>query len=60
MAKTESQGGTTTAQQPGTQAQQGKEIELVVDTGRLHFFDPDTGRGIYDGEPASTGTRTTG
>jgi multiple sugar transport system ATP-binding protein len=45
---------------PRTQAQQGKEIELVVDTGRLHFFDPQTGRGIYDGEPGSSGARTTG
>jgi multiple sugar transport system ATP-binding protein len=44
---------------PRTQAQQGKEIELVVDTSRLHFFDPETGRGIYDGEPATTETRTT-
>jgi multiple sugar transport system ATP-binding protein len=35
---------------PRTQAKQGQEIELVVDTGRLHFFDPETGRGIYDGE----------
>jgi multiple sugar transport system ATP-binding protein len=36
---------------PRTQAQQGQEIELVVDTSRLHFFDPETGKGIYDGEP---------
>jgi multiple sugar transport system ATP-binding protein len=44
---------------PRTKAQQGKEIELVVDTSRFHFFDPETGRGIYDGEPAPTGNRTT-
>jgi multiple sugar transport system ATP-binding protein len=44
---------------PRTQAQQGKEIELVVDTSRLHFFDPEEGQGVYDGEPASTETRTT-
>jgi multiple sugar transport system ATP-binding protein len=44
---------------PRTQAQEGKEIELVVDTSRLHFFDPETGRGLYDGEPATTETRTT-
>jgi hypothetical protein len=25
-------------------------IELAVTTTRMHFFDPDTGRGIYDGE----------
>jgi multiple sugar transport system ATP-binding protein len=34
---------------PRTQAQQGKEIELVVDTSRLHFFDPEDGSGIYGG-----------
>ncbi len=28
-------------------AQEGKKIELVVTTERLHFFDPETGRGIY-------------
>jgi multiple sugar transport system ATP-binding protein len=36
---------------PRTQARQDQPIELVVDTSRLHFFDPQTGRGIYDGEP---------
>jgi multiple sugar transport system ATP-binding protein len=36
---------------PRTQAQEGKEIELVVDTSRLHFFDPETGQGIYDSQP---------
>jgi multiple sugar transport system ATP-binding protein len=35
---------------PRTEAQQGKPIELVVDTGRLHFFDPETGRGVYEGD----------
>jgi multiple sugar transport system ATP-binding protein len=40
---------------PRTQAQKGQPIELVVDTGRLHFFDPETGRGIYDGEPERDG-----
>jgi multiple sugar transport system ATP-binding protein len=30
-----------------TRATQGEPIELVVDTHRLHFFDPDTGLGIY-------------
>jgi multiple sugar transport system ATP-binding protein len=29
----------------------GDKAELVVDTGALHFFDPDTGAGIYDEEP---------
>jgi multiple sugar transport system ATP-binding protein len=32
---------------PRTLATQGEPIELVVDTHRLHFFDPDTGLGIY-------------
>jgi multiple sugar transport system ATP-binding protein len=41
---------------PRTQAQQGQPIELVVDTSRLHFFDPETGRGIYDGEPERQGS----
>jgi multiple sugar transport system ATP-binding protein len=31
-----------------TRAREGEKIELTVDTERLHFFDPDTGRGIYD------------
>jgi multiple sugar transport system ATP-binding protein len=34
---------------PRTKATQGEPIELVVDVGRLHFFDPDTGLGIYEG-----------
>jgi multiple sugar transport system ATP-binding protein len=32
---------------PRTDVREGQEIELVVDTGRLHFFDPQTGQGIY-------------
>jgi multiple sugar transport system ATP-binding protein len=32
---------------PRTQAQPGDRIDLVVDTHRLHFFDTDTGAGIY-------------
>jgi multiple sugar transport system ATP-binding protein len=35
---------------PRTQAQPGDRIELVVDTHRLHFFDVDTGAGIYDSD----------
>ena len=33
---------------PRTKAREGEPIELTVDVGRLHFFDPDTGLGIYE------------
>jgi multiple sugar transport system ATP-binding protein len=33
---------------PRTTAREGEPIELVVDVGRLHFFDPETGLGIYE------------
>lgn len=32
---------------PRTSAREGEPIELVVDVNRLHFFDPDSGLGIY-------------
>jgi multiple sugar transport system ATP-binding protein len=35
---------------PATKAREGERIELVVDTRRLHAFDPQTGRGIYGDE----------
>ena len=35
---------------PRTGAREGEPIELVVDVHRLHFFDPETGLGIYGGE----------
>jgi multiple sugar transport system ATP-binding protein len=31
-----------------TRAKEGERVDLAVDTERLHFFDPETGRGIYD------------
>jgi multiple sugar transport system ATP-binding protein len=33
---------------PRTTARKGSPIELVVDVHRLHFFDPESGLGIYD------------
>ena len=30
-----------------SEAREGEPIELVVDTSRLRFFDPETGDGIY-------------
>ena len=33
---------------PRTHCRKGERIELIVDTRRLHFFDPDDGSGLYD------------
>jgi multiple sugar transport system ATP-binding protein len=33
---------------PRTQAKVGDRLDLLVDTGALHFFDPETGEGIFD------------
>jgi hypothetical protein len=30
-----------------TRGREGERLDLVVDTRRLHFFDPETGLGIY-------------
>jgi multiple sugar transport system ATP-binding protein len=35
---------------PRSRVRQGGAMELVVDTHRLHFFDPDDGAGIYGGQ----------
>ncbi len=40
---------------PRSRAQKGALVEACVDTGALHFFDPDTGEGIYAGV-LTTGT----
>jgi multiple sugar transport system ATP-binding protein len=33
-----------------SRAREGEQLELLVNTSRLHFFDPDTGYGIYDSD----------
>jgi multiple sugar transport system ATP-binding protein len=33
---------------PSTRAREGEQVELAVKTNRLHFFDPETGLGIYE------------
>jgi multiple sugar transport system ATP-binding protein len=33
-----------------SRAREGEKVDLLVTTRRLHFFDPETGRGIYDGK----------
>ncbi len=43
---------------PRTEAKKGQPIELVVDVSRLHFFDPGTGEGIYEGETEPGETRS--
>ncbi len=51
------EGGRTTVLarlNPRTHARPGDNIELVLDTHRLHFFDPDDGSGIYDGTTGPT------
>ena len=37
---------------PRSQVNEGDTLEVVVDTSSLHFFDPDTGLGIYDNDQA--------
>ncbi|MEX2458249.1 MAG: sn-glycerol-3-phosphate ABC transporter ATP-binding protein UgpC [Actinomycetota bacterium] len=41
---------------PHTTVREGDRIELAVDTGRLHFFDPETNAAIYEGngQPGAT------
>ena len=39
---------------PRTDAEERREIELVVDTARLHLFDLETGQGIHDETPDRT------
>jgi multiple sugar transport system ATP-binding protein len=38
-----------------SKAKVGEEVEVAVDTRALHFFDPETGLGIYDGKEKGVG-----
>jgi multiple sugar transport system ATP-binding protein len=42
-----------------SRVREGETAEVVVDTRQLHFFDPETGLGIYDENPLSTGGDST-
>ena len=35
---------------PRTEAAERRSLELAVDTARMHFFDPETGLGVYGDE----------
>ncbi len=35
--------------------EEGKPLEVAVDTRSLHFFDPETSEGIYDGNEGQKG-----
>jgi multiple sugar transport system ATP-binding protein len=37
-----------------SEAREGAAIDAVVDTGDLHFFDPETGLGIYGTDKKET------
>jgi multiple sugar transport system ATP-binding protein len=37
---------------PRSQIKEGETVEIAVDTSSLHFFDPETGLGIYDNDQA--------
>jgi multiple sugar transport system ATP-binding protein len=39
-----------------SKVQEGDAVEVAVDTRALHFFDPDTGAGIYDTDSKGAGT----
>jgi multiple sugar transport system ATP-binding protein len=56
LVEQQAAGGETTVVarlNPRTRATKGERIELVVDTHRLHFFDPDTGLAINGGGGSS-------
>ncbi len=39
---------------PRSRAREGEQVDVAVDTRALHFFDPDTGLGIYDNTKGAT------
>jgi multiple sugar transport system ATP-binding protein len=43
---------------PRTKVKQGEPLEVVVDVNRLHFFDPESGKGIYGGDGEPDGSRS--
>jgi multiple sugar transport system ATP-binding protein len=43
---------------PRSRVREGDKAEVVVDTRSLHFFDPDTGLGIYDETPTGGAAST--
>ena len=57
MAQAEEKGSLFVARLDRTTgAREGERVELAVRTGRLHFFDPETGLGVYrDGDDAAPG-----
>jgi multiple sugar transport system ATP-binding protein len=40
---------------PRASVEEGKPVEVAVDTRSLHFFDPETSEGIYDGNESQKG-----
>jgi multiple sugar transport system ATP-binding protein len=40
---------------PHSTAEAGRRVEVAVETSALHFFDPETGLGIYGGQDATEG-----
>jgi multiple sugar transport system ATP-binding protein len=51
MAERDAESGATLVGRFGarTRVRQGDNVEVAVDTRALHFFEPDSGLGIYDG-----------
>ena len=51
LAERDSESGATLVGRFGarTRVRQGENVEVAVDTRALHFFEPDSGLGIYDG-----------